>query len=296
MRIWIDGKLVDRDEARVSVLDHGLLYGDGVFEGLRVIGGRVFSLDAHLARLAVGLTALDLAVDGGIGRIREAILTTAHAHGAPDCYLRLVVTRGVGPLGVDPTSCDRSSVFCIAAPLNVFPPASLDHGVALATASCRRPAPDVLDPRVKSLNYLNNALAKLEARRQGADEALLLNAQGLVAEASVANIFVVRDGELLTPPASDGALEGITRRTVLRLARELSIPAREKSLGRFDLFAATEAFLTGTGAGLVPVRALDRRAVGQPGPGEVFRRLLQAYRDFASSPDHPLVARPRTGQ
>jgi branched-chain amino acid aminotransferase len=285
MKVWLNGALLDPTTAAVSVLDHGLLYGDGVFEGLRVFNRRVFSLDLHMKRLAIGLKALSLKVS--IEDLRGAVLATAHAHGEPEAYLRLVVTRGVGPLGVDPTTCDQPTVFCIAAPLSLYPPAKREAGITLATASLRRPPPDILDPRVKSLNYLNNSLAKLEARQRGADEALLLNGSGNVAEASVANVFAVRDGELLTPPGSDGALEGITRSTVLELAPTLGVPARVNTLTRFDLLAADEVFLTGSGAGLVPVRSLDDRPVGQQGPGPLFGRLFAAYRDLSASRGTP---------
>ncbi len=281
MKIWLNGALCEPAAATVSVLDHGLLYGDGVFEGLRVFNRRVFSLDRHMERLEVGLKAL--ALNAPIEDLRSAVLATARAHGEADAYLRLVVTRGTGPLGVDPSTCERPTVFCIAAPLSLYPHAKREAGLALATSSYRRPAPDVLDPRVKSLNYLNNALAKLEAHQRGADEALLLNGSGGVAEAAVANVFVLRDGELLTPPGSAGALEGITRSTVLELAQSVGVPARVNTLTRFDLLAAEEVFLTGSGAGLIPVRSLDDRPVGQPGPGPLFRRLLADYRDLSAS-------------
>jgi branched-chain amino acid aminotransferase len=286
MKVWLNGSFADPSTAGVGVLDHGLLYGDGVFEGLRVFNSRVFSLDLHMKRLGVGLKAL--ALDCSIPALREAVLATASAHRQPDAYLRLVVTRGQGPLGVDPTTCKHPTVFCIAAPLTLYSAEKLATGLDLVTASMRRPAADVLDPRVKSLNYLNNAMAKLEARQRGVDEALLLNTAGHVAEAAVANVFVVRDGELQTPPGADGALEGITRHTMLRLARELQVPARVNTLTRFDVLGAEEVFLTGSGAGLVPVRSLDDRPVGQLGPGPLFKRLLAAYRELTAEQGVPL--------
>jgi branched-chain amino acid aminotransferase len=276
MKIWIDGAVVSQAEARVSVLDHGFLYGDGVFEGLRAYEGRVFRLDDHLRRLAAGARALALEIPGGLEAVRRIVLETARAHGAPDAYLRFVVSRGVGELGVDPTTCPEPRVVCIAAGIRIFSPEKLAEGVSLATSSWRRPGADVLDPCVKSLNYLNNSLAKLEARQRGADEALLLNARGTIAEASVANVFAVRDGGLATPPPTDGALPGITRLTVLELARELGIPAAERSLGRADLFAADEVFLTGTGARIVPVSSLDGRPLGSC-PGAVTKRIVEAF-------------------
>jgi len=274
---WIDGEIVDAREARIGVRDHGLLYGDGVFEGIRVRHGRVFRLGDHLARLATGARALALELPRPLAEIREIVLATVRAHGTRDAYVRLLVTRGEGPLGVDPLPCGPARLACLVAQLAIFSEEKRRRGLDLATASLRRPGPDVLDPRVKSLNYLNNVQARLEARSRGADEALLLNAAGLVAEASVANVFVVRAGELWTPPATDGALEGITRATVLELAPALGTPARERSLGRFDLFAADECFLTGSGAGLVGVRSLDGRPVGGGAPGPLLARLEAAF-------------------
>ncbi len=281
--VWIDGRVVDVAEARVPVTDHGLLYGDGVFEGIRVYGGRVFRLDDHLARFAAGAKALALEPPGGIPAVREIVLETVRAHGECEAYVRLVLTRGVGALGVVPTTCHAPRLFCLVSDVTIYPAEKLRDGIDLVTASLRRPAPDVLDPRVKSLNYLNNVLAKLEARQRGADEALLLGAGGLVAEAAVANLFAVISGELRTPPPTDGALEGITRRTVLELAGRLGIPARECSLGRFDLFSAEEVFLTGSGAGLVPVRSLDGRPIGVGRPGPIYAKVRAAFLDAAPS-------------
>jgi branched-chain amino acid aminotransferase len=279
MKVWIDGAIVDGAEARIPVTDHGLLYGDGIFEGIRVAGGRIFRLDAHMARFEASARALGLALPGGIGGVREVVLETVRAHAVPDAYVRLIVTRGEGGLGVDPTNCPQPRLICLVDRLSIFTPEKLAAGLDLVTSSYRRPPADALDPRVKSLNYLNNALAKLEARQRGADDALLLNDRGMIAEASVANLFVVRNGVLLTPPATDGALEGITRASVLELAATLGIPAREQTLGRYDLFAAEEAFLTGSGAGVVPIRSLDGRVIGAGSPGPVFEKLHAAFRD-----------------
>jgi len=291
MKIWIDGQVVAAGEARVSVLDHGFLYGDGVFEGIRCYSGRVFRLEDHLRRLATGARVLALELPGGIDAMRRIVLETARANGAPDAYLRLVVSRGEGELGVDPTTCPAPRVVCIAADVKLYPAEKLAEGLALATSSLRRPGADVLDPRVKSLNYLNNALAKLEARQRGADEALLLNASGHVAEASAANVFAIRDGRLATPPPTDGALAGITRMTVLELARELGLEAAERTLGRFDLFDAEEVFLTGTGARIVPVASLDGRPIGAArGPGALTKRLTEAFDALARSTGTPFQA------
>jgi branched-chain amino acid aminotransferase len=281
MKVWIDGEITDGAEARIPVTDHGLLYGDGIFEGIRVYGGRVFRLDAHMARFETGARTLALELPGGIAAVREIVLETVRAHGADEAYVRLIITRGEGALGVDPTTCPRPRLICLVDRVRIYPPEKLVAGIDLVTSSVRRPPADVLDPRVKSLNYLNNVMAKLEARQRGADEALMLNVQGMVAEASVANVFVVRSGVLLTPPATDGALEGITRATVLDLAAALGIPAREQTLGRFDLFAADEAFLTGSGAGIVPVRSLDGRTLGPGTPGPIYQKIRAAFADAA---------------
>jgi branched-chain amino acid aminotransferase len=277
-RCWIDGAIVDVAMARVPVIDHGLLYGDGIFEGMRIYAGRVFRLGRHLARMQAGARTLSLELPGGVDSLRKIVFETARAYGRDEAYVRLIVTRGEGALGVDPTSCPRPRVICLVDRVAIYPEEKRRQGVDLVTASQRRPPPDVLDPRVKSLNYLNNALAKGEARKRGADEAVLLNLQGCVAEAAVANVFAVRDGALWTPPGSDGALEGINRATVLELARELGVPAAERSLGRFDLFAADEVFLTGSGVGgLVAVRSLDGERIGAAATGPLFQRLRAAF-------------------
>jgi branched-chain amino acid aminotransferase len=292
MKVWIDGRIVDGSDARIPVTDHGFLYGDGVFEGMRVYSRRLFRLDDHLERLRVAARTIALEIPGGTQQVREVVLRTAAAFGAEDAYVRLIVSRGEGALGVDPETCRTPRIVCIVDHVRLYAEEVIRRGLALTTSSLRRPPPDVLDPRVKSLNYLNNVLAKLEARRSGADEALLLNAHGHVAEASVANVFVVRAGRLLTPPVTDGALEGITRRTVLELAGRDSIPAVERTLGRFDLLAADEVFLTGTGAGIVPVGSLDGRSIGRGGPGPVTLQLTAAFDRYARQAGIPLPREP----
>jgi branched-chain amino acid aminotransferase len=284
MKIWIDGAIVDAAHARISVLDHGLLYGDGLFEGIRIAGGRVFRLGDHLRRFATGARAIGLALPHAIDEIEKIVLDTARAFGRPDAYVRLVVTRGVGALGIDPTGCTDPKLFCIVTALSLYPEDKQARGVDLVTVSLRRPAADALDPQIKSLNYMNNVLAKREAKIRGADEALLLNDRGLIAEAAAANIFVVRDDRLATPPPSDGALPGITRRSVLEIAAELGIPASERSLGRIDLLGADEAFLSGSGARIVRVASLDGQPIGEVGrgPGSVTSRIIGAFPDFAA--------------
>jgi branched-chain amino acid aminotransferase len=290
MKIWLDGRIVDGAEAKVSVLDHGFLYGDGVFEGMRIYSGRLFRFERHLDRMEAGARCLGLTLPGGRGALAALTLATAREHlrasGEQDAYVRLVVSRGVGELGVDPTSCPEPFVTCIVDKIRIFPEEKLRSGITLITSSRRSPPPDVRDPRVKSLNYLNNALAKQEARRQGADDALLLNQAGAVAEASVANVFAVRGGRLLTPPASDGALEGITRASVLEIAAQLGVPAEERTLGRYDLIAADEVFLTGSGAKVVPVASLDGARIGRGEAGPLTQKLIAAFDRFARDPEN----------
>jgi len=277
MKVWIDGQVVDGSEARIPVTDHGLLYGDGVFEGIRLAGGRVFRLDSHLARLRHSARAIGLELPGGVAGIRAILLETARAWGRPDGYVRLLVTRGDGAMGVDPTRCLSPRVVCIACEIELYPEEKLHSGISMVTVSVRRPAPDVLDPRVKSLNYLNSVLAKREARLRGADEALILNAAGMVAEAAVANVFAYRRGKLSTPPPTDGALEGVTRFAVLELAASLGIPAEERTMSRMDLLSADEVFLSGTGARIVGVRSLDGAEIGTRCPGPITEKLAVAF-------------------
>jgi branched-chain amino acid aminotransferase len=260
---WIDGGIVLASEARVSVLDHGFLFGDGVFEGIRVTTGGIFRFDDHMRRLEIAARTIGLEIEGGMDTVRAVAVETARAWGPREGYLRLILSRGVGALGLNPASCPTPTIVCIAAGTVELDADKAARGVDLITSSLRRPSGDVLDPRVKSLNYLNNILAKREANLRGADDALLLNSQGLVAEASAANIFVLTGDRLDTPCVSDGALEGMTRRTVLEIGRELGLEPRERSLGRFDLYAADAAFYSGSRAGLVPIASLDGSPIDQ---------------------------------
>jgi len=276
MKVYFDGKIGDGADARVSVRDHGLLYGDGIFEGLRAFDHRPFRLDRHLARMDAGARALHLKIPGGIAALRTIVEQTFAAHEGGDAYGRLVITRGEGPLGVDPTTCPEPRVFCIVDRITLFPEEKRRAGLSMITSSIRRPQSDVVDPRIKSLNYLNNAMAKGEARRQGADEALVLNSSG--------NVFIVQGGELITPPTTDGCLDGITRMTVLELAKGMGIPARIATLSRIDLYRADEVFITGTGAGLVRIAMLDGERVGGESSGPVLERLYKAYFDLVRAP------------
>lgn len=285
---WLNGELMPAQAARVSVLDHGLLYGDGVFEGIRFYHGKAFRLDAHLARLHRSARAMRLTIPHDVAALASAVRDTIAAFGTPEGYLRLVVTRGAGRLGIDPTSCIQPNVFIIADELSMVPERVRREGARVIVAATRRIAPNALDPRIKSLNYLNHILARLEATNAGADEAILLNAAGHVAEGTADNVFVVRDGGLLTPPTADGALEGITRAVVLELAETLGTPRAERSLGPYDLYTADECFLTGTGAELIPVYEIDGRRLGSP-PGPVFQALDKAFRSLIEQETRPTL-------
>ena len=276
---WMEGKLQPLREARIPVIDHGLLYGDGVFEGIRFYGGQPLLLAEHLRRLRDSARAIALALRWSDEELTGIIGQTIAASGLSDGYIRLLLTRGDGALGIDPRSCAEPRLIVIADELQMVDPQVREQGATLVIASTRRLPPDGLDPRIKSLNYLNHILARIEANQAGADEALLLNAQGRVTEGSADNLFIVRDGRLLTPPTSDGALAGITRALVMDLARELGIEVLEQSLTVFDLYSADECFLTGTAAELIPVRSIDGRAMGDC-PGDVYRRLAEEFAGF----------------
>ena len=268
---WIDGQIMPAAEARLPILDHGFLFGDGIFEGIRVTPAGIFRFEDHMKRLATAARAVGIEVPGGFERVREVARETTRAWGARAGYLRLIVTRGVGALGIDPATCPEPGLLCIAAGATRLSPEKQKSGLALITSSLRRPASDVLDPRVKSLNYLNNVLAKREATLRGADDALVLNSRGLVAEASATNVFLLEGERLITPHPTDGALEGVTRRTILEIARDLGIETCESSLGRFDLYGADAVFLTGTRAGIVPVGSLDGSPISDRGRPQLER-------------------------
>jgi branched-chain amino acid aminotransferase len=278
MKIFLDGKCVDEADAKVSVFDHGLLYGDGVFEGIRLYGGNVFRLEEHLERLEYSAKAILLTLPLSRAELRDATCETCRVNGLRDAYIRLVVTRGVGDLGLAPWSCAKPTVFIIAGKISIYPQEHYDNGLAIVTVPTRRIGPASLPPTVKSLNYLNNILGKIEARQAGALEAIMLNDQGHVAECTADNVFIVHKGELFTPSASHGALKGITRGAILDIAAELGVPAREAALTRYDLWCADECFLTGTGAEVIPVVKLDGREIGNGRPGPVTARVLAAFR------------------
>ncbi len=273
---WINGEVVAPAEAKISVFDHGFLYGDGVFEGLRFYGNKVFRLPRHLLRLRRSAKALSINIPMSDDELAAALQELIDASPLEHGYLRLIITRGVGELGIDPANCSDCSVIIMADELKMVSDEERDRGIRVVISSTRRQPPDRFDPRIKSLNYLTSVLARMEANLAGASEAIMLNDRGFVAEGSADNIFIVSEGELLTPPLTDGALGGITRSTVLELAAGLELPTRETSLTPYDLYNAEECFLTGTGARLIPVREIDGRDLAQC-PGEVYQALSAAF-------------------
>src|SRR5665648_44083 len=276
--IYCNGAFVQEEEAKVSVFDHGFLYGDGIFEGIRAYHGRVFKLDEHLKRLYESAKSIQLNIGVSKEEMKEIVLETLRKNGLKDAYIRLVVSRGKGDLGLDPTKCPRAAIFCIADQIKIFEPKMYEQGLEVVTVAIRRNNHDSLSPRIKSLNYLNNILAKIEANQAGVVEGVMLNQDGYVTEGTSDNIFILRDGVLLTPPLSAGLLEGITRDSVLQLSGQLGIVVREELFTRHDLYTADECFLTGTAAELIPVTKVDGREIGGAVPGEVYKQLLVAFR------------------
>ncbi|MGI9862405.1 branched-chain-amino-acid transaminase [Moorella naiadis] len=283
LTIYLDGEYVDEEEAKLSVFDHGLLYGDGVFEGIRAYYGRVFRLKEHINRLYDSARSINL--DPGLSKeeMIAVVLETCRRNNLQDAYIRLVITRGKGDLGLDPRKCPRPSIFCIAAAIELYPAELYEKGLELVTLGTRRNAPDALDPRIKSLNYLNNIIAKMEATRAGAPEGLFLNKEGYVAEATGDNIFIVKNGQLITPPPFVGLLEGITRNAVMELAAQAGIPVYEKVFTRHDVYVADECFLTGTAAEAIPVVKVDGRPIGNGQPGPITRDLIARYRELTKT-------------
>jgi branched-chain amino acid aminotransferase len=279
MKVYIDGKYFDREEARLSVFDHGLLYGDGVFEGIRIYGGKVFKLREHVARLYQSARAILLQIPMTEEEMEAAVVDAVRINEKESGYIRLIVTRGEGPLGIDPGTCKKATVIIIVSDIQLYPEEYYRKGIEIITASTRRVPPECLDPRIKSLNYLNNILAKIEARQAGCFEAVMLNTGGFVAECTADNIFIVKDKMLLTPAAHQGALEGITRAVVIQAAQLLGIASIETTLAPYDLYNADECFLTGTGAEIVPVVKIDGRVIGNGAPGPVTERVIRSFRN-----------------
>ena len=277
MQVYVNGRLVPAEEASISVFDHGFLYGDGVFEGIRVYGGTIFRLQQHIERLYHSALCLMLDIPMPPEAMQEAIVETVRRRGLPDQYVRVVVSRGAGDLGLDPRLCPQPSVIIIADTIALYPAHYYTEGLDLVTVATRRMSSDTLDPRIKSLNYLNNIMAKIEAQQAGVVEAVMLNAAGYVAECTADNVFVLRQGCLHTPAVAAGALQGVTRDSVLEIARDLGLETAESFLTRYDLYTAEECFMTGTGAEIVPVVRIDGRRIGTGVPGPVTARIREGF-------------------
>lgn len=278
--VYVNGEFVPESEAKVSLFDHGFLYGDGIFEGIRAYHGRVFKLAEHLKRLYESAKSINLNIGIPLDEMEEIVLETLRRNDLQNGYVRLVVSRGKGDLGLDPNKCPKAGIFCIADQIKVFSAAMYEQGLEVRTVAIRRNNPDSLNPRIKSLNYLNNILAKIEANQAGVMEAIMLNQEGYVAEGTGDNIFIVRDGVLKTPPISAGILQGITRDTVISLARRAGIEVCEELFTRHDVYTADECFLTGTAVELIPVIWVDGRQIGSGVPGAVFKQLLNEFREL----------------
>ena len=288
MKINIDGKYYDQKNAKISVFDHGLLYGDGIFEGIRAYNGRVFKLTEHIDRLFCSAKAILLKIPMSHGEIVRAVVETCRRNKIRDGYVRLLVTRGAGTLGLNPNRCKNPSIIIIADKIQLYPAELYQRGMEIITVPTTRNLHSALNPAIKSLNYLNNILAKIEANNAGCEEAIMLNAEGFVSECTGDNIVIVKAGQMLTPPLSAGALYGITRGVVLELAREEGLTVAEPNLTRYDLFNADECFLTGTGAELIPIVKIDGRVIGAGKPGPITRRLVDKYHALTKVSGEPI--------
>jgi len=280
-KIWLDGKIVEREDAKITVFDHGLLYGDGVFEGIRVYSGRVFELEAHIDRLYESAKSIRLEISIGKAELSSAVNETVAAGEIADGYVRLLVTRGVGTLGLNPFVCRKSSIIIIADSIQLYPEELYEKGMKVVSANTVRNHPLAIPPQAKTLNYLNNILAKIEALDSGVPEVIMYNHEGFVAEASGDNVLIVKDGIVYAPPAEAGALPGITRGIVIKLARGENIQVVEKNLTRFDLYVADEFFLTGTAAEIIGIVEIDKRVIGEGRPGPVTNLLRKKFFEYA---------------
>jgi len=285
MKVWLNGRLVEKRSAKLSVFDHGTLYGDGVFEGIRVYGGRIFQTKAHIDRLFRSAEVIRLAIPYTKQQLIDATYRTLRANRRSDAYVRMAVTRGEGTLGLNPNKCPKPSVFIIVDSIELYPPEMYETGMPVIVAKTIRTSPRSLNPAAKTLNYLNNILAKIECVNAGASEAIMLNEHGNVAEATGDNVFIVKDGRLITPPASAGILMGVTRAVVMKLAGRLGIAMEEKDFAPDALYAADECFMTGTAAEVIAVTRIDGRTIGGGQAGPVTRKLMAAFREFIRSPE-----------
>ena len=286
--IYLNGKMVPQEEAVISVFDHGFLYGDGVFEGIRAYNGRVFRLVEHIRRLYESAHSILLPIPLSREEMIQAVVDTVNANKLRDAYIRLVISRGIGDLGMDPRKCKHSQVIIIADKITLYPKELYEEGLNVITVATRRNIAEALEPKIKSLNYLNNIHAKIEANRAGVLEAIMLTNQGYICEGTGDNIFIYRRGELLTPPAYLGILEGITREAIIELAKQEGIPLREVPFTRHDLYVSDECFLTGTAAEVIPVIEVDQRQIGDGKPGPVTGRLIELFRNLTQHEGTPL--------
>jgi len=289
-KVYIDGKIYSKEDAKISVYDHGLLYGDGVFEGIRVYSGRIFRFKQHIDRLYQSAAGINLAIPVSRQVLEQAIVDTVRAAGFRDAYIRLVATRGIGDLGLDPKKCKKGSVIIIVDTIQLYGEKLYQEGIPIVTAATRRIAPDMISQKVKSLNYLNSIMAKMEGNLAGMPEVLMLDSNGFVCECSADNIFIITDGQLVTPSPEFPFLNGITRAVVLEIARRKGLVVREEPMTRQDIFNADECFLTGTGAELMPVIALDGRKIGDGKPGSVTAMLLKEFRSLHAREGEDLFA------
>ena len=289
-KIYIDGKFLPEADAKISVFDHGLLYGDGIFEGIRFYNGRVFRLEEHLDRLWDSARSICLEIPMSVDEMTEALLETIRQNNLHEGYIRLIVTRGVGNLGLNPAQCKKPSVIIITATIALYPREAYENGLTVVTCATRRTSPGALNPAVKSLNYLNNVMARIEANLAGADEALMLNDAGHVAECTADNVFVIKRGQIFTPPIAAGALRGITRSVVFDIAAELGIKISETEITRHDVFIADECFLTGTAAELIPVIKADGRTIGTGKPGPITARMIERFREMTRETGTPIFS------
>lgn len=289
-KIYIDGEFFPEADAKISVFDHGLLYGDGIFEGIRFYNGRVFRLEEHIDRLWDSARSICLEIPMSKEAMTEALLETIRQNGLRDGYIRQIVTRGVGNLGLNPTQCKKPSVIIIVATIALYPREAYEKGLTVVTCATRRTSPGALNPAVKSLNYLNNVMARIEANLAGADEALMLNDAGNVAECTADNAFVIKHGQIFTPPITAGALRGITRSVVFDIAAELGIKISETEITRHDVFIADECFLTGTAAELIPVIKADGRTIGTGKPGPITARMIERFREMTRETGTPIFS------
>ncbi len=287
--VYINGKFVPQSEAKISVFDRGYLYGDGVFEGIRGYNGRIFRLDQHLERLYRGAKAIALEVPLTPEELKDVIIETVRRNELRDCYIRVVASRGEGDLGLNPMNCHSgSTIVVIVSSISLYPKEVYEQGLELVTCTTRRNLPTALNPEIKSLNYLNNILARIEVVRAGAHEGLMLNYLGYVAEATGDNLFIVRDGLLKTPPPHTGILEGITRQVVLELAQDMELPAREEQMTVYEVYTSDECFLTGTAAEIVPVARCDGRVIGDGKPGPITKRLMERFKEVTVTEGVPV--------